>query len=586
MPKKQKKPLYTRPTAPPHPSLTSSQSTTAVPHGSLRPEANNQVTESLKSLRAENTLANGRLPPRSPPVATVHPSLRNLLDVPESPQPGGRPFLRTELRAQVRQSAGPAPPPSWQLLASRHARSMETSACSESSKVSTRGMVHEYLSLPGVKYPPERSLLHMVLRYMAAQWDWHLQNDHAYLSSLPLGLKEVLLTYVVRYATDDTLGRSSNTLRALFPTARCDFGTESGNDQGFMNDALRATRLDLSRAIGTWLPKSSLLKKGVFSHYASRKPTSSNMDSGRRLPDRKATREPPDSWDGADTALAHNASRLSVPAVVREPVGLRFSNLLHLSLAVSPSAPSPATAASWSSLLAITSRLSKLQSLSLANWPRPTLTPHAAAVSATIQNPHVRIAPRIPYGGTDMYTEPESTWREAACLMGILSRNLYYLRWLDLSGCCSWFGALLWTDREARVENLSSDESFLHVQGAEWNGSWRNVDFLGLGVGHATPNTMADEQISTSSKDSPSTPVSSSSSSRKWLNSRVGTSSEYVKVPGLIRQDWDLGQERRRYFAHKEDQKLLAIRETVREVTRHVRGLRESAGGKWIEVGF
>jgi hypothetical protein len=580
MPKKQKNALlHARPTnTSPHPSLTLSRSRTLARHGSTELEEVRSVASSLQSLRNEEAR---RSQPRSPPLGSVHPSLRNILDVPETPQPSPRTGMRPVGPPQRRPVPGPAVPPSWQLLASRHALQIEDSQHWKTSNNTSQRFDHEQILLPGAIYPSTGSLLSTVLRRMAENWHWHIQFDHYYLASIPGHLKEVLLSYVARNAPETSLGavNTSSTLRVLFPNGK-DFAHENVTHLRNENSCAEITRLDLGRALGTWLKTTSSLKKELIWPSAPRGSKSSSVD----VKVEKSLSEllVPESWDDADGVIEGGVAHLSLPTPLQELPAMRFSKLLHLSLALPPSTAPSISAASWSSLLSITSHLSTLQSLSLGFWPRPTLTPHAAAVSATLRNPVSRTLPRISYGGTDMYTESESSWREAAGILRKLSRHLYCLRWLDLTGCGAWFEALAWTDTEMADHGLGTEASCPAI-GPDWNGSWRNIDYLGLHVGWTLTSPDDDQQSSVSPQacfadQANNTSLSSSTKIALWNTSRSGQ--------GLIKQDWDVEEERGKYLAKKDLERFSLIQARAREVARQLRIVRESARGKWIDVGL
>jgi hypothetical protein len=576
MPKKQKKALYTRPSTNPHPSLSPIKSA-AENHGSRNTGDDASVTECLNSLRSEDTR---RLPLRSPPVATVHPSLRNLLDVPDTPQPRPRPGTRSLGPPHTRRIPGPAAPPSWELLTSARPQGSVASehlgAPNDSAPVLLCDVLCDVISLPGAKCPPRGSLLHMSMRALVEQWDWHLQYDQFCLASLPLHLRQLLLTYIARYASSESLGKSHGTLRILFPDQK-GFEAESVVHQMYMDDGDEVTRLDLGRALGTWLQTISSLKKEIIRPRAIGA-TGSRLEARHDI-SQVVPSEPPESWDDADAAPSDSVSQLSLTPPLQTSSAIRFTNLLHLSLSLSPSTASPALAASWPSLLSITSHLSVLQSLSLGYWPCPTLTPHAAAVSAKVRNPVSRALPGVSYSGTDMYTGSESNWREAAGILKRLSRHLYCLKWLDLTGCGAWFAALSWTDTEI-LGKCSGSEARVSQIGPDWNGSWRNVEYLGLGAGWTPPSLEQNEKSSMSSKLSVSDwSTSQNGSSTRNLGSEGGASSR-----GLVKQDWDVEEERRKYFAKKAFQRFEVIQATAREVASRLRTLRGRAKGKWIEV--
>ena len=577
MPRKQRSALlHARPTnTSPHPSLTPSKSSTLARHGSTELEEKiPSVASSLQSLRNEEAR---RSLPRSPPLASVHPSLRNILDVPETPQPSPRTGVRPAGPPQRRAVPGPAIPPSWQLLASRHAHQIEDSQhWKRCSYGKSQRFDHEQILLPGAKFPSTGSLLDTVLRKLAENWHWHIQFDHYYLASIPGHLKEVLLSYIARNASETSLGAVKGTLRVLFPDGK-DFAHENVTHIRIEDKCAEITRLDLARALGTWLKTTSSLKKELIRTSAPRGSKSSSVDVKLEKP----LSELPESWDDADGVIEDGVAQLSMPTPSLGLPAMRFSKLLHLSLALPPSTAPSISAASWASLLSITSHLSTLQSLSLGFWPRPTLTPYAAVVSARLPNPVSRTLPRISYGGTDMYTESESSWREAAGILRKLSRHLYCLRWLDLTGCGAWFEALAWADTEMADHNLGTEASCPAI-GPDWNGSWRNIDFLGLHVGWTLTSPDNNEQSSVSPQacfdDQAYTSLSSSTKIALWNTSRSGQ--------GLIKQDWDVEEERGKYLAKKDLERFSLIQARAREVARQLRIVRERARGKWIDVGL
>ena len=355
--------------------------------------------------------------------------------------------------------------------------------------------VAESSSLPGERFPAEGSLQHTVLKALATNLHWLLEYYNLHL--LPTQLKQSILSYVAIYneEAEQSEYKPPNLLSLLFP--RVSSGDTLGDT--FVDDRLAVTRLDLSRAIGQWLSMKEL-GESLYMHH---------MKVVRTEPDVL-----PDSWDDEYESCSEEVgmigeakARAESPAVLAvrdgacasgggesragnglstmtvgpeaesfapsgwsktlERSSLRFANLAHLSLALSPTSTQlhKRTVASWSGLLKVAPSLSRLSSLSLAHWPSPTLTPHAASTYTTIKNPFSPSLPGIPYGGSDMYTSYDGDWSEAANLLKMLSRHLYCLEWLDLTGCGDWFAAL-------SVAN-----------GAEWNGAWRSIEYVGLGVG-------------------------------------------------------------------------------------------------------
>ncbi len=100
--------------------------------------------------------------------------------------------------------------------------------------------------------------------------------------------------------------------------------------------------------------------------------------------------------------------------------------------------PQYSSAASWRQLLSLASRFTALTHLSLAYWPEPTLTPNAKL--ASVVSPDGRT---VQYGGTGPYSHSlDNDWSEAILLLRRLSKVLYRLEYLDLTGCAEWYPAL------------------------------------------------------------------------------------------------------------------------------------------------
>src|SRR5204863_2644747 len=115
MPKKHHKPTTPKPKHTVHPSLGSFSSSDAQ-HGSSSPTKERSVTELIQHLRrtqvinqySENTAGPSGITPRS-----VHPSIRNILELPETPPPRPRPGTRPLGAHRLRRAPGPPPPVSW-----------------------------------------------------------------------------------------------------------------------------------------------------------------------------------------------------------------------------------------------------------------------------------------------------------------------------------------------------------------------------------------------------------------------------------------------------------------------------------------
>ncbi|KAL6249255.1 hypothetical protein RBB50_004318 [Rhinocladiella similis] len=499
MPKKhQQKALLTKPqSSTPH-TLSSSKPSQSNTH-------NDTTQRSVNDLIRESRLHQRRNEPR-PPVpanaASIPPSLRRVLDLPPPPAPA--PQVRSNGPSRLRRIPGPPPPRSW-LTDSIHAPASVRAAVDtvgSGQRIQVRAS-----NLPSGSFPPTRSLQHLTLKKIASNWSWHVENDQVYFPALPINLKETLLSYIAVYNEAPI-----NPLRPLFLN---DVDPE---------DRAEVHRLDLSNGLGLWTTFKQLERDMV----------------PKQVPDTKAdasTRaawpsEALDSWEvESDIDDASSSLPLSGPKAMFNSV-----NLKHLSLSISPA---NAKVASWPSLLSLAAELRTLTSLSLAYWPQPTLTPNAASTRAILDVPG---SPSVVYGGSDIYTAFDDNWREAAGILRTLSRSLYCLRWLDLTGCGDWFAALKW--RPGTSES-SSPERY----GPEWNSGWRGLEKLILDVGWKPLPPTVDDSLLT--PDQP---------------------------------PWDIENERRIYRYNKERQRYSEIRNMAQSVSKYLRAIRKQNGGRWIEV--
>lgn len=257
-------------------------------------------------------------------------------------------------------------------------------------------------------------------------WDLHQVYNKYHLFFIPNHLKPALIRLV---SMGSAQGLSMEDLKTiLLPPSD---GYEQEDLDSFNTSYQALTYLDLSGAIG-----QSLKLKEVGDLLF---PT-------RQTP---VLEEPQDSWDATET-------NFSLPQAL-------LPNLTHLSLAVSPA---HAERASWKQLLALAPKLSAVTHLSLAFWPDPCFTPGARYSSMT--SPQGR---NIPYGGTTLYSHSiDHDWSEALLVLRMLSRLLYKLEFLDLTGCSSWFKAL----------TLAAEQDFV-----DWSGYWGKITVLRLRSGLA-----------------------------------------------------------------------------------------------------
>ena len=247
-------------------------------------------------------------------------------------------------------------------------------------------------SLPGLRLPSEGSLLHLALKGLAQQWDFHKEYDQFYLATLPVRRKEAILSYITIY-NPQSIDCQSIELLFLDETKLADAtGSES------------LTHLDLASCLGHGI-KPKNLKEVIL-----------KLDYGSESQTGLSAAEVPESWD---TPSLPNTPALS----------LRFPALTHLSLS-HPAAPS------WKHFLAIAPYLATLTHLSLAHWPTPSLTPNST--TAYLETPNGEVN----YGGSNFYSVFDGDLSEAASVLRRLSKATYCLQWLDITGCSDWVQAL------------------------------------------------------------------------------------------------------------------------------------------------
>ncbi|KAL6716859.1 Lyso-phosphatidylcholine acyltransferase [Lecanora helva] len=393
MPKKRAPTYDTKPRSPAHPSLSSEKSRDAS-HSLLSggTSSGNSVNEKIQQLRLERRPITSSAETQRAPEFLNHgvnhslpPSLRSILQIPDTPPPRPRPGLR--VTGGRRRPAGPAAPQSWltstQTVSREKRQNIQTNAEGEDIHIEP---------LPDAYLPEDGSLLATTLKALARDWDWHRVYDQYYLATTPIRCKEALLHYIARFYSD---GIDKESLDLLFQD-------ENQLDDATGTDGL--THLDLAISIGHSLKISDLKAR-----LGTNRPTN--------LPAEDSP-SPPESWD--DVSLP-NPILSSIP---------KFTTLTHLSLAH----PSPSV--TWKSLLDLSSCLPTLTHLSLAYWPIPTLTPNSK--TAYRETP----LGSVNYGASNFYSVYDQDWSEAAAILRRLSKSTYCLQWLDLTGCHPWVLAL------------------------------------------------------------------------------------------------------------------------------------------------
>jgi hypothetical protein len=282
----------------------------------------------------------------------------------------------------------------------------------------------------------------IALRNMALDWEYQRSYNLYYIYNLPDRIRMALIHYI---NTMFEPGLSLLDLKIiLLPQAPGHDAGDGGaaehpREPSSLNEGI--THLDLSTSIETSI-KIRELSSFLFP---------SNADGDGPLAD---------SWDAPEPT-----------AVPRPPL----VNLTHLSLAASPET-SPLC--SWKQLLAFSSHFPTLTHLSLAYWPIPSLTPNATF--AKMVSP---LGQAFQYGGRNPYSHTlDDDWSEAILVLRKLSKNLYGLEYLDLTGCAPWEKALT-------AHSHGPDEETADM--IDWAGDWGKIETVVLTTGYAPP--AADE---------------------------------------------------------------------------------------------
>lgn len=415
MPKKRAALRFAKPTSPIHPSLASS------------------------SDGSKKQIASPRVHYLSPPPGdswSVSDQIQRLRQAAASQSSDGQPYSRTgnpspsSVRGppahvggrRMRGPAGPPPPRSW-LLHDKNEPPWSRKR-PKPPQLLCATPPENLEPLPGLHLPEKHTLVYQTMKALAKNWDWHLEYDLNYLSKIPMRYRMALLCFLTRY---NPHGISHSTLEGMFMEDQTLDGTSNNED---------LTHLDLSVQIGRTLSLSGI------KHYLKTLPTASTDATSKNL---KVTI--PDVWDAP--------SPLPLPNLNYS----RFPSLTHLSL-------SHPLWADWKSLLRLVENLPTLTHLSLAHWPVPsTETSLAAEVAAPFGS--------VDYGHFHFSSGDDNACLGASAILRQLSKKTYCLKWLDLTGCCSWIWA------------LQSD-------GIDWSGAWRKLETVKVGQGWI-PQCLKDE---------------------------------------------------------------------------------------------
>ncbi|KAI1097593.1 hypothetical protein F4804DRAFT_159853 [Jackrogersella minutella] len=432
MPKKRHNNRYSKPPSVAPPSLTLSSSR-ATPEQHER-----SVNHLLAELRRSSLNQNGAQNSFSVATPTVPPSIRQILQIPETPAPTPRRPQRRDADGR-RIPPGPPPPRSWLSLAqSRHAP--------PDLKANIGGQIQHW-PLPGAYAPEPHSFLDQILRRLALDWEQQRDWNQFYLYTLPSHIRIALLVYVSDFYEP---GLSVKDLQLVLSGPTDELLIEYEVDKPDLNK-LNGDVFSLN--LGGSIGKSLTIKDLKDLLYPS-----------------KVEIEQPDlqdSWDAPGDA----------PGPVSGPTRL-LPNLTRLSLAIDPgNAPS----VSWKQLLSLASKLPTLTHLDISGWPEPSLTPNAKF--AKVASPFTGRS--VQYGGTGPYSHNlDSDWSEAILILKRLSKFLYSLEYLDLTGCGVWFPALM----------KESDGDFT-LNFVDWVGDWGKITTLKLFSGYALADDSSRDQI-------------------------------------------------------------------------------------------
>ncbi|KAJ5190666.1 uncharacterized protein N7498_009651 [Penicillium cinerascens] len=461
MPKKHRR-AFAKPVSTPHHSLASSSR-----HHGQGQRSVTSVNDLISHLRRTQVTSSPEYNPQASSstqrsidsLRSVHPSLRNLLELPETAPPRPRPNARRTAIGgrRVRLTPGPPPPESWLAGKSSASQASEDTAYYESFEIP----IYRLEGLPGTVFPGEKSFSHAVLKSMVSNWAWHLEYDGPFLSQIPAHMKELLLSYVAVYAKTPSmyLWCKQGLMRGLKPLFLAEPSEGEDGDESVNTDA-GIVRLDLSCALGRWISLKQITNDLVYS--AKSVTLASQRDAEEVIPT---------SWEDElhseeTTSTATTSSRtISVPKALDQP---RFKNLRYLSFAH----PDP-NSAKWDALIHLLSRLPTITHLSLAHWPIPCRASTISCSRGSNSEPH----------GNDVMAE-------AAAILRQLSRTTYCLKWLDMEGCSEWIEALTFRGTDPNGRAYRSGES-----GPEWNGSWRDIEWIGLGPGFKIPTDSVDDQL-------------------------------------------------------------------------------------------
>ena len=354
---------------------------------------------------------------RSQISRSVPPSLREVLDLPEVTSPKPR-RLNPQPGLRMRRIPGPPPPQSW--LDTNHSSTREQHA--SRTAPSDNALERQCMSQASISLPHKGSLAYMCLKGLVQTWSDKSEDEKQDYVMLYPHLKEALLSFA---GICETHSPAAQMLQYLFPSSDqvCD-------DPNRSTDREQELSFDLNNTINSTFSMKQVGRKLV----TRARPTTVFRQCQEREDDMI------DSWDSIPEAHQIALSSPGVPVRSIRP-RLIFPSLKSLSLAIRPE---NSQYASWAELLEIVDALATLESLSLAWWPKPSYVRYFHQTSSIRRGPASvspmnRMFALIPDASGVRGTDQE--WEEATRILRTLSRSLYCLKKLNVTGCYPWLAA-------------------------------------------------------------------------------------------------------------------------------------------------
>ncbi|CAK4032423.1 Hypothetical predicted protein [Lecanosticta acicola] len=370
---------------------------------------------------------------------SVPPELRPILGVSESAPPKPKRGIRMRLPDRT---PGPAAPKSW----NKRPAWMPTSALRGGRKRVLKGRLadngrtrpHQLLRFsrmtgldPDAHKSPS-SLFHLSLKTAAEEWALFDDEDLPALSELPLRIRLRLLSYLGFYGPPIGVSALEALTHGIEPVDQLDLAGLIGHGGLTLHRLVKLLKQQASKVVET-----------------------------------AEVEEVAESWDQDDSFEA---------ALTRQPSTSRFSQLTHLCLSHPPAGPA------WQDLLSLSKQLPSITHLSLAYWPRPTLTPNLATTTVSSQH-----SPDVSAGGSHYYSAIDNDLSEPASILRQLSGSSLRLQWLDLEGCTEWVQALSYEHTE---DNRLLQDA---IDAPSWSTTppvttifahnWKNLQYLNFAQG-------------------------------------------------------------------------------------------------------